>query len=56
MLNIARPIGLWSIEPNDSITVNTVIELRDAIFDETRFSSIPLWLQLIIKDMEMQWK
>jgi len=29
------------IEPNASITVNTVIESRDAILDETRFSSIP---------------
>ena len=30
-----------AIEPNDSITVNIAIESRDAIFDETRFSSIP---------------
>ena len=29
------------IEPNNSITVNAVIEPRDAIFDKTRFSSIP---------------
>lgn len=29
------------IEPNDLISVNTVIESRDAIFDETRFSTIP---------------
>jgi len=28
------------IEPNDSITVHTVTESRDAIFDEIRFSSI----------------
>lgn len=28
------------IEPNDSISVNTVIESRDAIFDENRFKSI----------------
>ncbi|KAI3701767.1 hypothetical protein L6452_27096 [Arctium lappa] len=29
------------IEPNDSIAIHTVIESRDALFDETRFSSIP---------------
>ena len=29
------------IEPNEFISVNTVIESRDAIFDEKRFSSIP---------------
>ena len=29
------------IESNTSITVNTMIESIDAIFDETRFSSIP---------------
>ena len=28
------------IEPNDSILVNTIIESRDAIFEENRFTSI----------------
>ena len=28
------------IEPNDSISINTMIESRDAIFDENRFKSI----------------
>ncbi|GJU52052.1 zinc finger, CCHC-type containing protein [Tanacetum coccineum] len=29
------------IEPNDSVSINSIIESRDAIFDENRFSSIP---------------
>jgi len=29
------------IKPNASIMVNTMIESKDAIFDKTRFSSIP---------------
>jgi len=29
------------IKPNGSITVNTVVESVDVIFDETRFFSIP---------------
>nr|GEZ04685.1 zinc finger, CCHC-type [Tanacetum cinerariifolium] len=31
----------YVIEPNDFISVNSVIESRDAIFDENRFYSIP---------------
>nr|GEU55374.1 hypothetical protein [Tanacetum cinerariifolium] len=31
----------YIIEPNDSVSINSIIELRDAIFDENRFSSIP---------------
>src|SRR5688572_32568822 len=30
----------YVIEPNDYISINSIIESRDAIFDETRFSSI----------------
>jgi len=37
----SKAYRFYVIEPNDSISVNTVVESRDAIFDETRFSSIP---------------
>ncbi|GKA14639.1 zinc finger, CCHC-type containing protein [Tanacetum coccineum] len=41
--NKITPYELWFyvIEPNDFVSVNSVIESRDAIFDENRFSSIP---------------
>nr|GEU40124.1 zinc finger, CCHC-type [Tanacetum cinerariifolium] len=31
----------YVIKPNDSISINSTIELTDAIFDENRFSTIP---------------
>nr|GEX98018.1 zinc finger, CCHC-type [Tanacetum cinerariifolium] len=31
----------YIIEPNDSVSINSIIESRDAIFDENHFSSIP---------------
>nr|GEU36440.1 zinc finger, CCHC-type [Tanacetum cinerariifolium] len=31
----------YVIKPNDSVAINSIIESRDAIFDEHRFSSIP---------------
>nr|GEX95856.1 zinc finger, CCHC-type [Tanacetum cinerariifolium] len=31
----------YVIEPNDSVSINSIIESRDAIFDENRFSLIP---------------
>ncbi|GJT97076.1 zinc finger, CCHC-type containing protein [Tanacetum coccineum] len=31
----------YVIETNESVSINSIIELRDAIFDENRFSSIP---------------
>ncbi|GJV49702.1 zinc finger, CCHC-type containing protein [Tanacetum coccineum] len=33
--------GFYVIEPNDYVSVNSIIESRDAIFDEERFTSIP---------------
>ena len=41
MHTIPRLIAFFVIEPNHAISVNTVIESRDAIFDETRFTSRP---------------
>ncbi|GKE34923.1 zinc finger, CCHC-type containing protein, partial [Tanacetum coccineum] len=31
----------YVIEPNDYVSINTIIESRDATFDENRFSSMP---------------
>nr|GEU47784.1 zinc finger, CCHC-type [Tanacetum cinerariifolium] len=37
----SKAYRFYVIEPNDFIFVNSVIESRDSIFDENRFSSIP---------------
>ena len=37
----SKAYRFYVIDPNESVSVNTVIESRDAIFDEERFSSIP---------------
>ncbi|GJW42718.1 hypothetical protein Tco_0071517 [Tanacetum coccineum] len=37
----SKAYRFYVIEPNDFVSVNSVIESRDAIFDENRFSSIP---------------
>nr|GEU72656.1 zinc finger, CCHC-type [Tanacetum cinerariifolium] len=37
----SKAFRFYVIEPNDSVDINYVIELRDAVFDEQRFSSIP---------------
>nr|KAJ0206517.1 hypothetical protein LSAT_V11C500250200 [Lactuca sativa] len=37
----SKAYRFYVLESNDSVSVNTVIELRDAIFDEERFTSIP---------------
>ncbi|GKE60484.1 hypothetical protein Tco_1510851, partial [Tanacetum coccineum] len=31
----------YVIKPNDSVSINFIIESRDAIFDENRFSLVP---------------
>ncbi|GKB98397.1 zinc finger, CCHC-type containing protein [Tanacetum coccineum] len=33
--------GFYVIKPNDLVSINSIIESRDAIFDENRFSSVP---------------
>nr|GEW15052.1 zinc finger, CCHC-type [Tanacetum cinerariifolium] len=37
----SKAYRFYVIEPNESVSINSIIESRDAIFDENRFSSIP---------------
>ncbi|GJT99386.1 zinc finger, CCHC-type containing protein [Tanacetum coccineum] len=37
----SKAFRFYVIEPNDSVSINSIIESRDAIFDENRFSSVP---------------
>nr|GEV14304.1 zinc finger, CCHC-type [Tanacetum cinerariifolium] len=36
----SKAFRFYVIEPNESVSINSIIESRDAIFDENRFSSI----------------
>ncbi|GJZ04997.1 zinc finger, CCHC-type containing protein [Tanacetum coccineum] len=44
----------YVIEPNDSVSINSIIESRDAIFDKNRFSSIPRPKNIIPNSVESQ--
>ncbi|GJX87025.1 zinc finger, CCHC-type containing protein [Tanacetum coccineum] len=44
----------YFIEPNDSVSINSIIESRDAIFDENCFSSIPRPKDIIPNSDESQ--
>ncbi|GKC47244.1 zinc finger, CCHC-type containing protein [Tanacetum coccineum] len=37
----SKAFRFYVIEPNDSVSINSIIESRDAIFDKNRFSSVP---------------
>ncbi|GJX53967.1 putative reverse transcriptase domain-containing protein, partial [Tanacetum coccineum] len=37
----SKAFRFYVIEPNDSVVINSIIESRDAIFDEHRFSFVP---------------
>ncbi|GJR21743.1 zinc finger, CCHC-type containing protein [Tanacetum coccineum] len=37
----SKAFRFYVIEPNESVAINSIIESRDAIFDENRFSSVP---------------
>ncbi|GJS24791.1 zinc finger, CCHC-type containing protein, partial [Tanacetum coccineum] len=43
----SKAYRFYVIEPNDSMSINTIIESRDAIFDENHFSSIPRPIDII---------
>nr|GEV57295.1 zinc finger, CCHC-type [Tanacetum cinerariifolium] len=44
----------YVIEPNDSVSINSIIESKDPIFDENRFSSIPRPKDIIPNVQESQ--
>nr|GEV85595.1 hypothetical protein [Tanacetum cinerariifolium] len=54
--NKTIPYELWFhvIEPNNSISINSIIESRDAIFDENHFSLIPRPKDIIPNVQESQ--
>ncbi|GJT31841.1 zinc finger, CCHC-type containing protein [Tanacetum coccineum] len=37
----SKAFRFYVIEPNDSVSINSIIESRDVIFDENRLSSVP---------------
>ncbi|GKE56471.1 hypothetical protein Tco_1495656, partial [Tanacetum coccineum] len=37
----SKAFRFYVIEPNDSVSINYIIESRDAIFNENRFSLVP---------------
>ncbi|GKC17208.1 zinc finger, CCHC-type containing protein [Tanacetum coccineum] len=50
----SKSYRFYVIEPNDSVSINTIIESRDAIFDENNFSSIPRPKDIIPNSEESQ--
>nr|GEY61880.1 zinc finger, CCHC-type [Tanacetum cinerariifolium] len=46
----SKAFRFYVTEPNDSFAINSIIESRDAIFDEHRFSSVPRPSQRSLKD------
>ncbi|GJR76074.1 zinc finger, CCHC-type containing protein [Tanacetum coccineum] len=50
----SKAYRFYVIEPNDSVSINSIIESRDAIFDKNRFSSIPRPKDIIPNSVESQ--
>nr|GEX85498.1 zinc finger, CCHC-type [Tanacetum cinerariifolium] len=50
----SKTYRFYVIEPNDSVSINSIIESRDAIFDENCFSSIHRPNNIIPKSVESQ--
>nr|GEU49936.1 zinc finger, CCHC-type [Tanacetum cinerariifolium] len=48
----SKAFRFYVIGPNDSVAVNTIIEPRDAIFDEHKFSSVPRPSQRSLDDLK----
>nr|GEU63428.1 zinc finger, CCHC-type [Tanacetum cinerariifolium] len=54
----SKAFKLYVIEPNDLVAINCIIESKDAIFDEHRFSSVPKLSQrsLVLTDLPSSCK
>ncbi|GKC42435.1 zinc finger, CCHC-type containing protein [Tanacetum coccineum] len=50
----SKAYRFYVIEPNDFVFINSIIESRDAIFDENHFSSIPKPKDIIPNSVESQ--
>nr|GEV63985.1 zinc finger, CCHC-type [Tanacetum cinerariifolium] len=50
----SKAYRFYIVETNDSVSINSIIESRDAIFDENRFSSIPKPKDIIPNSNESQ--
>ncbi|GKC87408.1 zinc finger, CCHC-type containing protein, partial [Tanacetum coccineum] len=50
----SKAYRFYVIEPNDSVSINSIIKSRDAIFDENHFSSIPRPKDIIPNSDESQ--
>ncbi|GKD73810.1 zinc finger, CCHC-type containing protein [Tanacetum coccineum] len=50
----SKTYRFYVVEPNDSVSINSIIESKDAIFDENRFSSIPRPKDIIPNSGESQ--
>ncbi|GJS62236.1 zinc finger, CCHC-type containing protein [Tanacetum coccineum] len=50
----SKAYRFYVIEPNDSVSINSIIESRDVIFDENHFSSIPRPKDIIPNAQESQ--
>nr|GEX02484.1 zinc finger, CCHC-type [Tanacetum cinerariifolium] len=50
----SKAYRFYIIEPNDSVSIKSIIESRDAIFDDNRFSSIPRPKDIIPNSDESQ--
>ncbi|GJV54812.1 zinc finger, CCHC-type containing protein [Tanacetum coccineum] len=50
----SKAYRFYVAEPNDSVSINSIIESRDAIFDENHFSSIPKTKDIIPNSDESQ--
>nr|GEW97103.1 zinc finger, CCHC-type [Tanacetum cinerariifolium] len=50
----SKAYRFYVIEPNDYVSINSIIESRDAIFNENRFSSIPRPKDIIPHSVESQ--